>query len=76
MGSLVEVGKIINGGFNIAKRWGFTYIFCNDLEKMKWFYSDILPLILSVSLRKGARVENHLPQELGYLMYIQQGSYI
>ena len=34
------------GGFNIAKRWGFTYIFCNDLAKMKWFYSDILQLIL------------------------------
>ena len=30
----------------MAKEWGFTYIFCNDLEKMKWFYSDILQLNL------------------------------
>lgn len=30
----------------MAKRWGFTYLFCNDLKKMKWFYSDILQLNL------------------------------
>jgi catechol 2,3-dioxygenase-like lactoylglutathione lyase family enzyme len=30
----------------MTKRWGFTYIFCNDLDKMKWFYADILHLNL------------------------------
>lgn len=31
---------------NMAKRLGFTYLFCNDLERMKWFYTDILHLNL------------------------------
>ncbi|MBU9712313.1 VOC family protein [Evansella tamaricis] len=30
----------------MAKRLGFTYIFCNDLERMKWFYTKILHLNL------------------------------
>jgi catechol 2,3-dioxygenase-like lactoylglutathione lyase family enzyme len=30
----------------MAKRWIFTYIFCRDLEKMKWFYEGILQLDL------------------------------
>ncbi|MDG5788568.1 hypothetical protein QA612_13865 [Evansella sp. AB-P1] len=30
----------------MGKRLGFTYIFCSDLEKMKWFYTDILHLNL------------------------------
>lgn len=30
----------------MAKRWIFTYIFCSDLEKMKWFYEEILQLDL------------------------------
>lgn len=30
----------------MAKRFGFTYIFCNDLEKMKWFYTEIVHLNL------------------------------
>ncbi|MGG0719578.1 VOC family protein [Robertmurraya massiliosenegalensis] len=30
----------------MTKRWGFTYIFCNDLAKMKWFYTEILHLDL------------------------------
>lgn len=30
----------------MAKRWGFTYLFCNDLEQMKWFYTEIIGLNL------------------------------
>ena len=30
----------------MLKRLGFTYLFCNDLEKMKWFYEDLLQLDL------------------------------
>lgn len=30
----------------MAKRFGFTYIFCNDLEKMKHFYTEVLQLDL------------------------------
>jgi catechol 2,3-dioxygenase-like lactoylglutathione lyase family enzyme len=30
----------------MAKRLGFTYMFCNDLERMKWFYTEILHLNL------------------------------
>lgn len=30
----------------MAKRFGFTYVFCNDLEAMKKFYSDVLHLAL------------------------------
>ncbi len=30
----------------MAKQWGFTYIFCNDLDSMKWFYTEILRLKL------------------------------
>lgn len=30
----------------MGKRLGFTYLFCNDLEKMKWFYSEVLYLEL------------------------------
>lgn len=30
----------------MSKRFGFTYLFCNDLEKMKWFYSEVLQLEL------------------------------
>ncbi|MHA6251479.1 VOC family protein [Oceanobacillus sp. CAU 1775] len=31
----------------MVKQWGFSYLFCNDLEKMKAFYSDILQLELT-----------------------------
>ncbi|NLD34002.1 MAG: hypothetical protein GX653_03750 [Clostridiales bacterium] len=30
----------------MVKRLNFTYIFCNDLEKMEYFYSEILNLHL------------------------------
>lgn len=30
----------------MTKRFGFTYIFCNDLGKMKGFYSEMLRLKL------------------------------
>jgi catechol 2,3-dioxygenase-like lactoylglutathione lyase family enzyme len=30
----------------MAKRWIFTYIFCSDIQKMKWFYQEILHLEL------------------------------
>lgn len=30
----------------MAKRFVFTYLFCNDLDSMKWFYTDILHLKL------------------------------
>ncbi|WP_026691069.1 VOC family protein [Alteribacter aurantiacus] len=28
----------------MAKRFNFTYLFCNELDKMTWFYEDILQL--------------------------------
>lgn len=28
----------------MSKRFGLTYLFCNDLEKMKWFYGEVLQL--------------------------------
>jgi catechol 2,3-dioxygenase-like lactoylglutathione lyase family enzyme len=30
----------------MAKRWLFTYMVCNDLQTMKWFYQEILHLEL------------------------------
>jgi catechol 2,3-dioxygenase-like lactoylglutathione lyase family enzyme len=30
----------------MAKQLGFTYMFCNNLERMKWFYTEILHLNL------------------------------
>lgn len=31
---------------NDMKKFGFTYIFADDIEKMKWFYSFLLELEL------------------------------
>jgi hypothetical protein len=45
----------------MAKRWLFTYMFCNDLQMMKWFYQEILHLeLIWESDRSIAfRIEDH-----------------